>query len=192
MTWQQLDEHPNYEIFSEYDDDLHCYPIRKIGTNPKILKTCVNNGYAIVCLNRVPYKAHRIIAEQFINNDDPEHQTEVDHINHIRTDNRIENLRWVTRLQNMNNRGKTNNGRDIDFVVELPDNAVVVEQYSRFEFEGVYFHGGLFYVETGNGDYRVIPTYMNQGYRVVGLRDKFGMRRLIMYDKFLHEYGLDE
>ena len=191
MTWQQLDEHTDYEIYSEYDDDSHCYPIRKIGTNPKILKTGVDKGYVYIYLNNVKYKVHRVIAEQFIVNDDPENKTEIDHVDHVRTNNRIENLRWVTHLQNSNNKGKTNNGRDVEYETNLPDNAVVVERYSRFEFEGVYFHGGLFYVETGNGDYRIIPTYMNQGYRKVGLRDIFGMRRYIMYDKFLREYGLD-
>ena len=41
---------------------------------------------------------HRLIAIHFIPN--PDNLPEVDHINGIRTDNRIENLRWVTRQQN--------------------------------------------------------------------------------------------
>ena len=190
MTWEQLTQHEDYEIFTEYNDDLHCYPIRKIGTD-RILKTCIDaGGYVVLRLNAVQYKAHRVIAEQFIVNDDPENKTQIDHIDHDRTYNRIENLRWVSNLQNQNNKSKYKN-RNIEYVVELPNNAVVVEKYSRFEFEGTYFHGGLFYVDTRNGNYRIIPTYMNQGYRKVGLRDIFGMKRIIMYDKFLRDYGLD-
>lgn len=44
---------------------------------------------------------HRIIAESFIPN--MFNKTEVDHINTIRTDNRISNLRWCTRKENINN-----------------------------------------------------------------------------------------
>lgn len=42
---------------------------------------------------------HRIIAETFLPN--PLNLPEVDHINGIKTDNRIENLRWCTSEQNI-------------------------------------------------------------------------------------------
>lgn len=46
-------------------------------------------------------KVHRIVASVFIQN--PELKPEIDHINAVRTDNRIENLRWVTRSENNSN-----------------------------------------------------------------------------------------
>ena len=44
---------------------------------------------------------HRLVADAFMQ---PfEGKTEIDHINTIRSDNRVENLRWVTRKENQNN-----------------------------------------------------------------------------------------
>ena len=46
------------------------------------------------------FSVHRLLALHFIPN--PENKTDVDHINGIRDDNRLENLRWVTHKENMN------------------------------------------------------------------------------------------
>ncbi len=59
------------------------------------------DGYVIIKIKGKQYKAHRLVFAYF-NNRFP--KNEIDHINHIRDDNRIENLREVSRLENIYNR----------------------------------------------------------------------------------------
>ena len=47
---------------------------------------------------------HRLVAETFLSN--PKGYNEIDHINHNKQDNRVENLRWCTHTENMSNSDK--------------------------------------------------------------------------------------
>ena len=88
MSWEQLREDADYEIFTEYPHEIR----RK--SNGRIIAFTRNNyGYLQCKLNRKIYKVHRLIANNFIPN--PENKPFVDHINHIRDDYHINNLRWV-------------------------------------------------------------------------------------------------
>ena len=53
--------------------------------------------------NRKNHSIHRLVAIHYIPN--PDMKPQVDHINRIKTDNRICNLRWVTGSENMQNQG---------------------------------------------------------------------------------------
>lgn len=76
----------------------------KMGTD-KLLKQCLCNGYYGVTLykngKRNHISVHRLMCMTFIPN--PLNKPQVDHINGIKTDNRIENLHWVTSKENCNN-----------------------------------------------------------------------------------------
>lgn len=78
----------------------------------KFLRPALNNpGYKHVSLYKDGKKrtvdVHRIIATTFVPNDDPEKRTQVDHINHVRTDNRASNLQWASCSENVHKRNKS-------------------------------------------------------------------------------------
>ena len=54
---------------------------------------------------------HRLVAIAFIDNDDPQNKTNVDHIDEEKTNNNVDNLRWVTPIENIQ-LYNTKDGRD--------------------------------------------------------------------------------
>ena len=101
VEWVELDVLPNYYIGS----NGAIYST----TRDKILKTQINcnHGYERICLRYDGkirnLRVHRLVAMAFLEEPENPEATEVDHINHCRCDNRVENLRWVTRQENMRN-----------------------------------------------------------------------------------------
>ena len=57
------------------------------------------DGYCLICIGRKIRRAHRVVAEAFIDNQ--ENLPQINHINGDKSDNRIENLEWCTQSYNM-------------------------------------------------------------------------------------------
>lgn len=79
----------------------------------QIMATRLNkDGYEFLCLTgrngkRKAERVHRLVALAFIPN--PDNKPEVNHINCVRDDNRVENLEWVTREENNSYTSKCGN-----------------------------------------------------------------------------------
>lgn len=96
------------EILS-YDKDTGKFSWRKILNNRMWMgpNHVDRRGYQTIGINRKRYKAHRL-AWFYVTGAWP--NDEIDHINGIKTDNRFNNLRSVSRWQNAKNRNiSTNN-----------------------------------------------------------------------------------
>ena len=88
------------------------YVIHPCGTILRLLKNKTKvmkyhkdkDGYMIACLSennkQKSFKVHRLLALHFIHNDDPENKIHIDHNDTIRDNNKIENLEWVTQVEN--------------------------------------------------------------------------------------------
>lgn len=94
----------NIKNFPEYwvSPDGRVWSFRK----NKFLSPSISDGYLQVVLKNdegfKTVKVHRLVAEAYIPN--PDNKPQVDHINRIRTDNRVENLRWATLIENASNK----------------------------------------------------------------------------------------
>ena len=102
--WRNISEFPNYQVsnIGRVRDSitgriLRSYPRGK-GYNAVSLKNNERKGLLYV---------HRLVAEAFLEN--PMNKPCVDHINRLKSDNTINNLRWCTRPQNQANKGKLSN-----------------------------------------------------------------------------------
>lgn len=70
----------------------------------RFLKYTLVNGYYCIRINQKSFTVHRLVAETFILN--PDNKPYVNHINSIKTDNRVENLEWITQKDNCAAHGK--------------------------------------------------------------------------------------
>ena len=139
MSFEICNVDPSYEICNEYP-----YIIRHKTTGKEARETRHSMGYVQCSLSGKVRLKHIIVATQWKINDDPEHKTQVDHINHDRTDNHTDNHRWVTPSENMFNRSSTR-GVIYEIYNEIPSDdeeadIIKVTTYGKYTFNNLYFN----------------------------------------------------
>ena len=81
--------------------------LRKSGKWVSCNKGLNGGGYYHTEINGKLFRCHRLIGMVYLDLDIDNLKLQIDHINRIRTDNRIENLRIVTHQQNQFNQSNT-------------------------------------------------------------------------------------
>ncbi|WP_338743736.1 HNH endonuclease [Klebsiella michiganensis] len=107
------------------------------GTRAGSLST---NGYIYIKLNGLRFMAHRLVWIYHFG--DIPTGMELDHINHQRRDNRIENLRMVTRKQNCRNRALPK--RNTSGVVGVTFDNLLKKWKSQINIDGKNMNLGSF------------------------------------------------
>ena len=188
MSWIECVVDTDYEIFTEFP-----YNIRR-KSNKRIIKESADKssgGYIRCKLNNKRYYKHRIVALQFIVNDDPENKKEVDHIDQSKTNFHINNLRWCSASDNQRN--KSSSKKIIfEYVENISDDCITVDTYNSHSFENYYYdiEKETFYLFNGL-KYRKLKIYYDKNdYAFVNARDINNKRVSIFYSKFKKQYDL--
>ena len=185
MSWEKLKEDDDYEIYTDYP-----YYIRKKIDKTIISESINHYGYYRCTINDKTYLKHRLIALQFIPNDDPEHKTQVDHINRLRNDNRIENLRWCTPCENSKNKSSYNRVK-CEYVDEIPEESIEINEYGQHIFDNLYYCDDIFYIYNGIR-YRKLHVMKRKGceFYYVQTKDIDNKQVTIYYTTFKKMYNL--
>ena len=178
-----------YQISTEYP-----HYIRNRDTGRVLSISNSKAGHEQVFLEGIPTPLHKLIAIQFIENDDPLHKTDVLHINSNKLDNHINNLKWVTRSELLLKR-KPSNKRTPEY---LSDNINYKEllrivEYNDDEFDRYYYYEGQVVLHTKNNRLKVvIPTKKWAEYETITLRTKYGFYKTYNYFWFLNYCRVQE
>ena len=174
MTWEVCKFDDRYEIRDEYPYDIIYRSTRQ--AVPEILD---RDGY-FRCLGlNGSFLKHKVVATQWVDN--PNNYEFVVHVNKNRGDNHIENLRWVSRADQLS----------LDYE-ETPEDIIDVDFYNKHEFKDYYYSEEMntFYQDTGVNMREMTVHYSKSGFAYVKAKNKNNKFISIYFNKFKRQHNI--
>jgi len=119
------------EIWKDYNDKYKVSNLGRVWNKLKDreLKIYTDKvGYCRVSINGKSFALHRLVAITFLDN--PENKPTVNHINAIKGDNRLINLEWATRQEQMNHVSENQLYPDTVTVVLIDEGYNIIEKFN--------------------------------------------------------------
>jgi hypothetical protein len=181
--WRKIGGYDNYEVSD-------CGHVRNVKTGRTLTGGLCSTGYLSVALCKdgkaKSKNIHQLVASAFLG-DSEGHQ--VDHKDRNKLNNNVSNLRYVSISDNLKNK-TSSNGCVLEYLRELPPEAVIVERYGSHHFEDLYYYDTNFYFFNGV-EYRKLTRCMDarSGYYYVQARDTNNRKRTINLAKYRRLIG---
>lgn len=185
-NWVTLNIAPNYEIDANYP-----HYIRKNNVIYEPTRSSDNGYYSYHIVDIPESLHHRIIARQFVDNDDPERKLVVDHKNDDPTDNRIENLQWLTQSENIKKRAPYSQQQH-QYLSELPPNVIPLGDYDGCTYSRYWICDDNLIMKLARaskrGAYKYVNAtpYRNGDHSMVTLYDDNGTKHMKGLSKILN------
>lgn len=133
MTLISLEKIVGCEGYYIDDQDLKIWSFKKNNKNGKLLKGRYDKygylRYYFYVNGKYKYMFyHHIIVKMFINPDYDSTKYDIDHLNHDRQDNRIENLAVVSRSENIRNSSKSRIGKPFNFLDNIGNSLIINDE----------------------------------------------------------------
>ena len=123
--WRLISGYDNYEISSHGR-------VRNNKTRQIMKSQIESNGYVRITFRhdgaKKTHRVHILVADAFLQKQNED--TDVDHLDHNRSNNLVNNLRWVTHSQNMRNKSRQRNNTSGTNGVYLHKNGYWVTSWS--------------------------------------------------------------
>ena len=182
-NWETLVYDRDYEIYSEFP-----YPIRRKGKD-KIVKECISCEYCKININGKLLLKHRLIALQWIDNEDPQTKTQVDHIDRNKLNNHIDNLRWTSPSENCKNKDKVVRRRN-EYLDELPENAIQVRDFEDIQLDRYYYDVDnerlLLETRARNIRYKIVYPTLHKNHLSIAFYDENGQKHSRSYTRIIN------